>query len=94
MRTFLTLLVTIISLSAYTLAGVPTQCAMCPHKLLDLGQSILVRECTGEGTTTCMYKQTAKPQTPNFFCHYDVVKAARQKFSDAPCPSSVERKWR
>ncbi|KAF8837995.1 hypothetical protein BDN67DRAFT_972203 [Paxillus ammoniavirescens] len=92
MKSFLTLLVTITSLSAYALAGtdIQIQCGVCPAKLNDPGGSLLVSQCAANGVTTCMYKRSAKHKNAKFFCNYNVcTSGARQTPSDALCPTKV-----
>ncbi|KIK91550.1 hypothetical protein PAXRUDRAFT_830750 [Paxillus rubicundulus Ve08.2h10] len=65
MKTFLTLLAFVTSLSAYTFVGVhAASCAICP---LTTANIKLVSKCTSHGITTCMYKKTGL----TFFCSYD-----------------------
>ncbi|KIJ10725.1 hypothetical protein PAXINDRAFT_172082 [Paxillus involutus ATCC 200175] len=66
MKTFLTLLAAITSLSAYTLVGVHALCPICPNTMNDVG---LYNHCTLNGISQNRYK------TPEGFvlsCSYGV----------------------
>ncbi|KIK90685.1 hypothetical protein PAXRUDRAFT_831479 [Paxillus rubicundulus Ve08.2h10] len=67
MKTFLTLLAAITSLSAYTLVGVHG-CVTCPDHLK--GKANLVTGCTdGSGVTSCEYQ---KKMDPFRYCQWNV----------------------
>ncbi|KIK96524.1 hypothetical protein PAXRUDRAFT_138237 [Paxillus rubicundulus Ve08.2h10] len=67
MKTFLTLLVAITSLSASTLVGVHAECAVCPPTL---GDAAPYTACTQDGITACgRYKKTGGSKVR---CYYNV----------------------
>ncbi|KIK74675.1 hypothetical protein PAXRUDRAFT_528806 [Paxillus rubicundulus Ve08.2h10] len=85
MKTFLVLLTTITSLSAYTLVGVQADCPVCPPSM---GGVKLHDGCTSNGDTVCWYQLTN--QEGSFrFCEYEwsgILKlGGAQK-----CPSRVQ----
>ncbi|KAF8838664.1 hypothetical protein BDN67DRAFT_971213 [Paxillus ammoniavirescens] len=84
MKTFLTLLAVITSLSAYTLVGVHAGCAHCP-KTLSSGAS-LTSSCTNadRSITSCVY--ASGKSTLN--CAY-TSKGVIKKGSNVACPASV-----
>ncbi|KAF8835693.1 hypothetical protein BDN67DRAFT_974997 [Paxillus ammoniavirescens] len=83
MKTFLTLLAAITSLSAYTLVGVHANCAVCPTSI-DGRQ--LANRCIDEaGTTICQYEKQSKSSR---HCYYK--NGAFQQGSNYLCPDNVE----
>ncbi|KAF8835695.1 hypothetical protein BDN67DRAFT_404036 [Paxillus ammoniavirescens] len=67
MKTFLTLLAAIASLSAYTLVGVHANCALCPTTIE--GRSFASRCADKAGKITCTYEQQGQSSR---HCYYDV----------------------
>ncbi|KIK77182.1 hypothetical protein PAXRUDRAFT_392261 [Paxillus rubicundulus Ve08.2h10] len=88
MKTFLTLLSAITSLSVCTLqvVGVYGQkCAACP---VSVGGRTLNNECLGSNSITkCEYQKSQGGQT--HYCHYDKSGSGTGK-SDASCPNHVQ----
>ncbi|KAF8837116.1 hypothetical protein BDN67DRAFT_230463 [Paxillus ammoniavirescens] len=68
MKTFLTLLVAITSLSAYTLVGVHAGCAICPETMFGWGLS---SQCvpTGGDITRCEYQEHGTGSS--LWCYFD-----------------------
>ncbi|KIK72727.1 hypothetical protein PAXRUDRAFT_836385 [Paxillus rubicundulus Ve08.2h10] len=87
MKTFLTLLATISSLSTYTLVGVhaSTKCAICPSSLNGAG---LYYGCSYKGNTACRYLISGTSQMIG--CYYDDSKGTVTQGSNrALCPKTV-----
>ncbi|KIK72310.1 hypothetical protein PAXRUDRAFT_836488 [Paxillus rubicundulus Ve08.2h10] len=69
MKTFLTLLATIISLSAYTLVGVRAKCPICPGSVAG---TALGNQCTFNGITACQYPNDHVGAVRNpIYCYYN-----------------------
>ncbi|KAF8836380.1 hypothetical protein BDN67DRAFT_1014748 [Paxillus ammoniavirescens] len=71
MKTFLTLLTAITSLSAYTLMGVHAGCPIC---LTSVGGAAFRNRCTVNGLTACQYQVMEKNKPPGavIYCYYDM----------------------
>ncbi|KIK93791.1 hypothetical protein PAXRUDRAFT_828617 [Paxillus rubicundulus Ve08.2h10] len=83
MKTFLTLLAGIISLSAYTLLGVHAKCAICPYTV---NAQTLVGSCpTDHKYTACRYGNGV---VPKYNCFYK-PNGARDADSDSACPDNT-----
>ncbi|KAF8840008.1 hypothetical protein BDN67DRAFT_676803 [Paxillus ammoniavirescens] len=85
MKTFLTLLTAITSLSAYTLVGVHAKCPNCPAAV---GGVNLHYKCTIADTTTCQYQKTGR-MIKNLSCYYS-TNGSLNSGSDASCPKTVQ----
>ncbi|KIK73144.1 hypothetical protein PAXRUDRAFT_836315 [Paxillus rubicundulus Ve08.2h10] len=84
MKTFLTLLAAMTSLSAYTLVGVHATCATCPPSAGDL--ALATRCVDNNGITICNYE---KAGITSRHCYYN-NKGEFQKGSSPLCKSNVQ----
>ncbi|KAF8837185.1 hypothetical protein BDN67DRAFT_973287 [Paxillus ammoniavirescens] len=84
MKTFLTLLAAITSLSAYTLVGVHAGCAICPTSLS--GEKLYNVCATSGKITSCEYKNGV---VVKFHCYYH-PDGTRDKASDTGCLDNVD----
>ncbi|KAF8837250.1 hypothetical protein BDN67DRAFT_973233 [Paxillus ammoniavirescens] len=85
MKTFLTLLTVITSLSAYTLVGVHARCPNCPATV---GGVKLTSKCISGGTTSCKYKTNVR-MSPDLACSYNNLGYLNDG-SDTPCAKYVK----
>ncbi|KIK75034.1 hypothetical protein PAXRUDRAFT_835174 [Paxillus rubicundulus Ve08.2h10] len=81
MKTLLTILATIASLSVYTLVGVHAKCGACPSSLSN--NAVLSTQCTKKGITKCLYEDGES----TLYCYFN-KKGALQKNSNKACPKN------
>ncbi|KAF8837171.1 hypothetical protein BDN67DRAFT_228853 [Paxillus ammoniavirescens] len=83
---FLTLLVSIASLSAYTLAGVHAQCVSCPSKVSNQPSSGRCQDKSGG--THCLYGG-AQSNPVKLHCYYDNKGKLSSASANTNCPSKL-----
>ncbi|KIK76366.1 hypothetical protein PAXRUDRAFT_436288 [Paxillus rubicundulus Ve08.2h10] len=89
MKTFLTLLAAIASLSAYTLVGVHAlKCAICPSSLRGILEGTKCASHTSEVNTYCVYNRNIDPLIAKS-CRYGPNGSLLTQFSDPSCPTKV-----
>ncbi|KIK77090.1 hypothetical protein PAXRUDRAFT_835120 [Paxillus rubicundulus Ve08.2h10] len=82
MKTFVTLLATLASLSAYTIVGVHAQCITCRSSM---DGAALHDTCITGDVTTCEYENQAGL---SFYCYYDSQGSLRDH-SNPSCVKNV-----
>ncbi|KIK76122.1 hypothetical protein PAXRUDRAFT_835448 [Paxillus rubicundulus Ve08.2h10] len=83
MKTFLTVLAAITSLSACTLMGVHAKCALCPSIK---GGQLWSTQCVANHNSACLYKRTDESLV---YCYYN-MDGAMSGGSHGWCPQTTQ----